>query len=284
MARDLANKPHESKRILFSRAFRPLAYWILISLFLLAWDFHSKNAPRTSLNLTVRIEGEEIKNPSNYQAVLRKYRVGPGLIAPVGWGTLNVSIPDAEPQEKRVFVWYGTNEGGEFNLLWKKGVLDLTSQPRAKSVRLEGPHHHLSLTNLQKKTIEIPVGTYRATATFEHLTKDYRITVTQNQTNEFLIRPELGWLDISTEPQVAKFELKSSGEIPLLIRGDVPALLTGIPQGLYTLQVSRGEYTQRELVNVTKWNTNQAHITFDYREVTFNSQPEGAMITKLGWI
>lgn len=31
-------------------------------------------------------------------------------------------------------------------------------------------------------------------------------------------------------------------------------------------------------MNVTKWTTNQAHIAFNYREVTFNSQPDGATI------
>ena len=278
MAQEPARTMQESKRSRFSHAFRPFAYWIPIALVLLAWDYHRKNASRTTLNLTVRIEGKEIANPSNYQAVLRTRRVGPGLVAPIGWGRLHVSIPDAEPQAKRVFVWYGNNYAGAFDLRWKTGVLDLKIEPEARLVQLIGPHHSFSLTNSSGTTVSVPVGTYRVAAAFDHISVQHQVRVDPNETDPFVIKPNLGNLRVQSNPSGAKFSLSARSRNPLTMQGDVPVFLSGLPVGDYQLRVWRGDYIKESPVEVKKWETNQVNVAFEYGEVTLSSEPDGATI------
>ncbi len=278
MEQDLTLPTRESKRIHFSRAFRPLAYWLLISLFLLAWDFHRKHAPRTTLNLSVRIEGEEIPNSADYQAIFRKRRVGPGLVAPIGWGTLHVSIPDAVPQDKEMFVWYGVNHAGPFDLKWEKGVLDLKVEPAARTIRFTGPHHSFSLANSSGTTVSVPVGTYRVSAAFDHISEEHQIRIDPNETNPFVIKPNLGYVRVQSAPGGAKFSLSARSRNPLTMQGDVPAFLTGLPVGDYQLRVWRGDYIKESSVAVKKWETNQVNVVFEYGQVNIGSEPDGATI------
>lgn len=113
MTQDSAQSSQEPARLRYSRAFRPLSYWLVISAGLLAWDYHRKHAPLTTVRFTVRVEGQTVGNSSAYSATVGKWRVEPGSVAPIGWRNFKVIMPDAEPFEKRLFIWYGENEVGD---------------------------------------------------------------------------------------------------------------------------------------------------------------------------
>ena len=264
MPRMAAIRGQETRRQRVSRAFRPLACWLLISLFLLAWDFHTKNVNRTTLNFKVTIEGNPVEHDSDYQATIGKWRVGPGLVAPIGWRTLKVTVPDAEPYEKRLFIWYGTNRTDDIDFQWKRGALAISSDLPVKKLELVGPHYRFSLTNSTDITVTIPVGTYRATATFERLVETYLIEVREEQTNQFSIRPSLGSLELSTQPEKASFRLRYRGTPDFLETGESPALLQGLPAGKYDLQVSRGDYVKESSLTLRKWLTNRVNTAFDF--------------------
>jgi hypothetical protein len=268
---------HGSVRERYSRAFRPLTYWIIISLALLVWDYHRKHAPLTTLRFHVRIDGKPA-DPSAYSATFGKWRVGPGTVAPLGWRQFRVSMPDAGIFEKRMFVWYGENIVGDVPLEWNKGVLDLKIEPRARLVQLFGPHHSFSLTNSSGASVSIPVGSYRVMATFDHLSEQHHVQVNPNETNPFIIKPSLGTVSITSEPAGARFRLSATGRNPFNNDGDTPTLLTGLPAGSYQLRVWRGDYTKEMPLDVKKWQTNQVTIAFDYGEVKVISEPDGATI------
>jgi len=286
MAENSFEANREPTRIRFSRAFRPLYYWLLISVGLLAWDYHRKSAPRTTLNFQVRIEGQTISNPSVYSATVGKRRVGPGSVVPIGWRKLRVELPDASPVEKGIFIWYGENLAGEIDLEWNRGVLGLKIEPMAKSLRLVGPHHDFSLTNSSGTTSSVPVGRYQIAAVFDHVSDQDEILVRHNDTNTLQIKPNVGTIRISSEPSGAKFRLSPQGRSTVDRQGDVPAVVAGLPVGSYQLRVWRGDYIKEIPVEVRKWETNRVNVAFEYGEVKVVSEPDGATIfngsTELG--
>ncbi|MBM3836013.1 MAG: PEGA domain-containing protein [Verrucomicrobia bacterium] len=277
MSEDFAQLGVESTRKRLSRAFRPLTYWVLISFALLIWDYHRKHAPITTLRFDVRIEGKSAQ-PSVYTATLGKWRVEPGSVAPIGWRKLRVSIPDAGIFEKRLFVWYGENIVGNIALEWKRGILDLKVEPKARLVRLIGPHHSFSLTNSSGANVSVPVGSYHVMTIFDHLSEQHQVEVSPNETKSFALKANLGSVNITSEPSGAKFRLSTSGRNPFNADGDTPALLMGLPLGSYQLRAWRDDYVREISLDVKKWQTNEVHVAFEYGEVKLTSEPDGAAI------
>lgn len=279
----MANTPgirsQEPARLRYSRAFRPLFCWLAISAGILASDYHRKQAPRTTLDFQVRIEGQTIANPSSYSATLGERRVTAGSVAPIGQRKLRVAVADAEPVERKVFVWYGENRpDAAIDLKWKRGLLDLKIEPEAKLVRVQGPHHSFSLTNSSGTGVSIPVGTYRVEAVFEHLAEEQEVRVEHNQTHRILLKPKIGALMVSTEPAGAEFQLFNEGRNAISTKGTTPALLPGLPEGIYHLRVWRDDYLKEIPFDVRKWETNSASIAFEYGEITLSSNPAEATI------
>ena len=279
MAEDSDQNSQETARARYSRAFRPLSCWLVISACLLAWNYHQKDAPLTTVKFTVRIEGKTIGDSSVYAAEVGSQRVASGSVAPIGWHNFKVVVPDTNPFEKRVFIWYGENEVGDIGLEWNRGVLDLKIEPAAKFVRLVGPHHGFLLTNSSGEKVSIPVGRYQVGTVFNHISEQHTVEVGRNETNSLLIKPSLGAVRIMSEPAGAKFRL-SDGEVrnPINMEGEVPALLTGLPVRQYQLHVWRGDYTKQTSLEVKKWETNNVNVAFEYGEVKVASEPEGATI------
>jgi hypothetical protein len=286
MAEMSIDASHEPMRVRYSRAFRPLSYWLLISVGLLAWDYHRKHAPRTTLTFQVRIEGQTLSNPSTYSATVSQRRIGPGSVVPIGWRKLRVEMPDATFFERRLFVWYGENQAGEIDLEWNRGVMQLRIEPMAKSVHLTGPHHSFSLTNSAGTTASVPVGRYQVTALFDYAVEQDELRVGHNETNLFLIKPNLGSISVNTLLPGAKYRLSSQNRGAVDRQGDAPAVVAGLPVGGYQLRVWRGDYFKEMPVEVKKWETNRVEVAFEYGAVKLISDPDDATIfsgdTELG--
>lgn len=278
MAQTSVENSIEPARVRYSRAFRPLSSWLLISVVLLAWDYHRKHASRTTLNFQVRIEGHTVSNPSAYVATVGKSRIGPGSIVPIGWRKLRVEMRDAEPFEQKLFVWYGQNQAADIDLQWSRGVLDLKIEPMAKSVRLVGPHHNFSLADSSGTTQEVPVGSYKVAAEFDHISEQVEVRVGRNETNAYVIKPNVGTVSLSSEPVGAQFRLSGAGRNPANSQGDVPAIIAGLPVGKYQLRVWRGDYSKELPIEVKKWETNPVNVVFQYGAVEIASEPAGATI------
>lgn len=278
MAEDSAQSIQEPARVRYSRAFRPLSCWLLISAGMLAWDYHRTHAPRTTLKFDVRIDGKTVSNPRSYSASVGKSPVESGSVAPIGWRTLQVAMPDAEPVQKSLFIWYGENEAGDVDLNWNRGVLELKIEPSARLVQLTGPHHSFSLTNSSGITVSIPVGSYKIASVFEHVREQHEVRVGHNETNLFVIKPNLGTVRVSSDPTGGTFRLSAGGQNPFRTEGDTPALVTGLPAGKYQLVVWRGDYVKEMPLDVKKWETNEVSVVFEYGEVKVVSDPDGATI------
>ncbi len=277
MAENSAQTSPEPARVRYSRAFRPLSIWLLVSVVLLAWDFHRNHAPQTTITFNVRVDGKAV-NPGEYSATLGTMSLQSGSVVPIGSRTLWVAMPDAEPFQKSLFVWYGENAIGEVDLKWNQGVLDLKIEPQARVVQLTGPHHRFRLADSSGTTVTVPVGSYQVEAVFEHLSEQHQVNVGHNETNRFVLKPNLGTVRLESEPSGARFRVSSAGRNPVSIEGDAPRVLGGLPAGAYTLRMWRGDYVKETPFELQRWETVKVSFAFEYGEVTVLSDPEGATI------
>ena len=282
MAENLAQTNPAARRVHLDRAFRPLLYWLVISAVLLAFDFHRKNAPLTTITFSVFIDREAVRNLGPNSATMGKQLVGPGSVVPVGWRRLRVSRADAGYAEVPLFVWYGSNNAGQIDLKWDRGTLDLAIAPRAKSVRVDGPHYSFSLANSSGISVSVPVGFYTVSSTFDYAFEQGPIEVLRGVTNRLVVRPAVGTLKLTSEPSGAKFLLSGGIQNNLTKTGDVPALIEGLPVGKYALRVWRDDYLKEEPIQIMKWETNRAFVQFEYGEVKVLSEPDGATIVAIG--
>ena len=282
MAENSAEPSLDPARVRYSRAFRPLSIWLLISVGLLAWDFHRKHAPLTTITFDVHIDGNTVVSSGAYSATLGTLPIRPGSVTPIGWHTFRVEMPDAEPFQKSIFLWYAENAVGDVDLKWNKGVLDLKIEPQARLVQLTGPHYSFQLTSSSGTTLSVPVGSYRIRAMFEHLSEQHEVRVGHNETNSFLIKPDLGTVRVESEPTGAQFRIWSAGRNPVSIEGYAPKVLSGLPAGTYRLRMWRRDYVKETPFELRRWETIRVSFAFEYGEVNVLSEPAGATIWSSG--
>ena len=277
MAADAVTSDRESTRARYSRAFRPLTCWLIFSLALLAWDFHRRNLPRTVLNFEVRVEGKTITNPSAYVATFGTQRVNPGTVVPLGKDLFKVEMPDTEPFQVPLFVWYGDNDAGTIDLKWSRGMLDLKVEPKAKHIKVLGAHYGFTSTNWSQSSQSVPVGRYTISAVFEHFSGEYECLVSRNETSHFVVKPDLGTIELTSEPAVAGFRLAGE-QNRIVIQGDAPTVLPGLPAGKYQLRMWRQDYVKDLSVDLKRWGTLPVKVEFEYGQVAVASDPPGATL------
>ncbi|MBI4664391.1 MAG: PEGA domain-containing protein [Verrucomicrobia bacterium] len=272
----------QPRRALYSRAFRPLSWWIVISAVLLAWEYHRTHALRTTLTFGLTIEGKPVDPGVACSASVNNRAVMSGSVVPIGWRSIRVEAADAEPVQKSLFIWYGENSAGEINLPWSRGVLDMSIDPPAQEVRGKGPHHSFSLAGSSGKTVTIPVGHYEITARFEHFSEPYSVTVARNETNWLVIKPVVGAVSVVSDPPGAQFRLASVIKRDVAAEGTAPMLIRYLPESEYRLSIWRGEYLKEMSFAVKQGETNAIKVPFEYGTVTFASDPSGATIFRDG--
>lgn len=263
----------------WTRAFRPFFAWVAISIIALLFDYHRMASPRTTITFEVLVDGkaQELENA----AFVGEQAVSSGSVVPIGWRTLHFKVPDCEPFSKAIFVWYGENNVGSIALQRSYGSLDLHVEPLPHTVRAEGPHHIVTLTNVGKTNISVPVGSYKIKTLFESFSDERECTVVRNATNRAEIRIDVGSVALLSEPSGAAFSIISSGKHRATSFGQTPRVLTSLPAGAYELRMWRDDYELTNSVTVTKDTTNKVQLRFLYGAVRIESQPADAEVFSL---
>jgi hypothetical protein len=274
---EVLSNTHSARGRHIRRAFRPLFLWLAISAGVLAWDYDRKASLRTTLSFTVTVEGKPATGVILYSARVGEKSAQAGGTVPIGWRTLIIELPDAEPFQKSMFIWYGNNDAGTIDLVWSRGNLDLKIAPEASTVHLAGPHHVLSLSNSYGTTASIPVGKYKVTTIFRYFSDQREIDITRNQTNRIGIEPPLATLSLSSEPGDASFRLTAHDGGRLLVQEKVPAKLTELPPGRYQIDMWReSDYVKTTNVTLVANQTNEIEVAFEYGEISIGSIPSEA--------
>lgn len=258
-------------------AFRPLFWWVPISLLLLAYDFHRINAPRTIITASVTVDGRRLESREQVFVSIDGERVSLGKPVPVGKRRLKIEAKDATAYEEDVDVWYGANNIGSIDLKRQRGVLDMKITPGADLVELKGPYQEILVKDVSALRTNIPVGSYDVALSYGQMKKKGKVTVKPNETVTVDYAPAVGIVELDSKPAGARFLLASTNRSIGTVRGDFPKTLALHP-GNYSMQSSLGDYRKTELLKVARGLTNQVTVAFEYGVLDIKTEPEGVSV------
>ena len=266
----------DARRATRKRAFRPFFLWLPFAVLLVGWDAHLRLLSRTRLHFSVAVEGHPLTN--GYSATLDGAQAQAGQRIGLSHHMLQIAMPDAEPEEKRFFAWYGRNALGEFNLTAHKGALEIAVDPPPKVLMIAGRWFSTNLASVPVSLATVPIGDYRVAAVYDWLREEKPIRVQRGQKSRLELRPQVGSLDLTVEPKDAAFRLTSLNQPAVKLDGQTPAELRHLPAGRYHLRVWRGDYLKESTVEIKRGETNRITVTFEYGQVQLVSEPAGATV------
>ncbi len=275
MSGNLDSARPENRRAL-SRALRPLRFWLIGSVLLLAFVLISRIISGSPLTFTLLVDGRPLAENLVVKVDGRAFL--PGDKVRFGKKTLEIQGGETEPFQKKVFVWFSAKDLGELNLARSRGTLEVRSEPVAKEIALAGKFFAGTNTNALAAFSELPVGQYQLTARFAHLTERRALEVRRNETNRLEIKPAVGTLDLTSDPTDAGFRLAAAQFGGLSLEGKSPATLSELPAGEYRLRVWRGDYVKESTLAIKTAETNRQDVVFEYGEVKLVTKPEGASV------
>ena len=258
------------------KAFRPFWWWLPVGVALVVADVHRRLIVKTYVEFEVLLEGKSVTG--DYTASFNGEPVMSGQRAGIGSGRLTVSMKDADPVERTAFVWYGDNNLGSFELKLHRGGLEVVTEPTAGSVSIKGTRHAAESTEQPAKFDSIPVGSYRVSAAYPWSRAEETVEVLRGETKRVEFRPQVGMLEILSEPKDATFTLALLNAGRASTNGRTPALVRFLPVGEYRVRVSRGDYLKEARAEVKLSQTNRVSIAFEYGQVQVISDPPGATV------
>lgn len=262
----------------------PLIVWFAGAVSLICWAWCARSLERTILAFGILVDGQP--TAEELRVTLDGQPFEPGGRVGLGRRTLAIEGPTTEPYRKTAFMWFGRNDWGKITVARVKGVLQVSANPMPRELRITGRLFSAASTNARGFHLAIPVGDYEVLTTFKHLVERRMVSVRRNETNQVEVKPALGVLDLSAEPQDADFRLWSTGSQGVDEQGKTPAQLTDLPAAPYRLRAWRGDYVKESPLEIKSGQTNREKVVFEYGEVRFVTRPEGVKVmsgyTELG--
>jgi hypothetical protein len=273
---DNVQSPVQARQQIRKRAFRPFFLWLPVAGLLLAVDTHLRLLKNTVVFFRVSVENHPTE--TGYTAHLSSLSVLSGQRVGLGWRTFRLAVGDAEPVEKRCFLWYGRNDLGEFNLTAHKGALEISADPPPNALQITNRWFSTNLQNGTASFPTVPVGDYTVTARYDWSQEEKTIRVRRGVTSRLEIRPEVGSFDLTAQPADAEFRLTSLKQQAVTLSDRAPALVQHLPGGAYHLRVWRGDYLKESTVEIKRGETNRVTVAFEYGQVQLVSDPSGATV------
>ena len=171
---------------------------------------------------------------------------------------------------------------GTVQLKRSRGELRVAVKPAPLQISLTGRLTNATSSGVAATFSNLPVGDYRVRLRFQHFTREVTATVARNSTKTLGESFPAGHLQIQSEPAGARYELEKSGGDPVQLRGDVPAAIAGLPPGEYRLVVARGDYQKARTIVLSRDQTNETRVVFEYGKVSIATEPTNAVVTLAG--
>ena len=268
--------PSAPSRPTFVRAFRP--FWITASIgaVLLASDYHARHAPSTYLTLDVTVDSEPPED-SSAVTVNGESLFGGMVAAKVGWRSVIVSAPDADPWKTSRFVWYDRNPLGTIDLKRSRGTVLLHPSPPPALISLSGKYG--SFSNSTGFFTNVPAGRYTAGFVYTpELVHYLDVRVIGNQVTTNALTNSIGALELAATTNEVGFSLAAvfGGT---RINGRLPHSVPHLPAGEYRLSAKQGDYSLERYITIIPAQTNRVLLEFVYGEIEVASEPPGALVT-----
>jgi tetratricopeptide (TPR) repeat protein len=261
------------------RPYRPLLWWLLLFLGLLALRTHERLSEKTRITFSVELNGQSALGEAF--AVLDGKPVNNGDHLNIGNHTFQVSHPKGDSFTTNFFAWYGGFQLGKISLPRSRGKLIISASPAASVMRVEGPEFTRTFTNTSKETLDVPTDRYRLSARFRYWNDATDATVSGRSPEVVSFTPRFGALALACNRRDATFELHDErGRI--VERGNFHGVIDELPEGRYTLFTRYHGKERRQNVAVASNRTNQVQIDLIYGAIVIETEPPGATVLDRG--
>jgi len=269
----------QSQNPAWLRLLRPLLWWFVLVLALLAFVWHRHAMERTRLSYTLALAGRSLfPEPS---VLLDGKPMISGQRISLGHHTLTISHPKAENFSTNFSTWYGGQDFGQINLQRAKGSLNVTANPVAQTVTITGPEFSLTLHDSTGTNILVPTDTYHITAQFARWSDAKDVVVTPGYSLPCSFTPQLGALSLTCNQSGATYVVRDNNG-RTIENGDVPATLTGLPVDTYQMTVTFHQHELQKQLFVAPNKTNEVPFAFVFGSTLVLSTPAGASVYNAG--
>jgi len=266
----------ETRFAYWRRVLRPLFWWCLLVLVLYGIRLHQRWNAQTHLRFSASVPGQNAFADTYAEVDGRPYYSGQQLN--MGQHKLVINQQNGYPFSTNMFVWYGSHNLGNIILERTKGTLAVSCSPPADRLIIRGAEFSTTLTNSSGFNSRVPTGNYQIEALYAHWRDADTATITTDGMASKSFDPRFGSVAVTGSHPDIRFELRNlDGE--LMAAGQVPMLITGLPEGSqYKLTAERKDDQKTLAVAVRYENTNDINVEYTYGVVTIVSKPAGAKI------
>ncbi|MDR3548194.1 MAG: PEGA domain-containing protein [Candidatus Pacebacteria bacterium] len=265
----------ETRNGYWRRVLRPLFWWLFLVLVLLAIHQHQLAMERTRLYCSITMY--ETNAVDDAVGTLDGHRIGNGDKISLGSHRFTITETKAESFTTNFFAWYGRHDFGRINLKRAMGTLNVTAEPAARVITITGPEFSLTLNDSTGTNLLVPTDRYRVGAQYARWSNARDYDVTAGNITPCLFAPQLGVISVTCNELPAAFELQdTNGNV--VEKGDVPAVMTELPAGRYSVLVTHHDHALRQETVVSAKGTNDVAFHFAFGAARFESVPPGAKV------
>jgi len=271
------SEPSNEKRLRhWVRALRPLLWWAVFVLILLAIHTHLQWIERTRLGFSVSLQGGPL--PFEVNATLDGRPITTGDRLSLGSHTFALTHSKVEPFSTNLLIWYGLKNLGTIPLKRANGLLAVEVNPPARLLSVTGPEFSLTLTNSAGMTSSVPTDEYVIVARYPHSEERDHVAVAFGSANSRRVAPRLGTLVLECNRPQASFEVRAS-DGRLLETGLFPTSVWEVPEGAYNVISQHRRNRNERQVSLMGGRTNVARVDFVYGTAILETDPPGARVT-----
>jgi len=263
----------ETRQGYWRRVLRPFFWWLLLVLALFGVHQHQLAMERTRIYFSVTM----YRTNTLYDAVatLDGHPIVDGGKISLGLHRLTITQAKANNFNTNFFAWYGPHDLGRRNLERAMGTLNVSAEATAKEITVSGPEFETTFYNSIGTNLLVPTDTYQVRARYRRWSDARDLTVTAENTAKCAFAPQLSVLSISADKSPATYELWGS-TANMVEKGDLPAFVTEIPAGPYSVLVHYHNHTLKHEIKVSNIETNEVSFHFAFGAARFDSTPTGA--------
>ena len=254
------------------RAFLPFWITVVLSTIVFVREYHIRRAPLTRLGMSVVIDGKEPDGSILINVDGGAHRLDAPIA--IGYHSIEVGSPYAEPIAFRRFVWYGRTELGRIDL--RRSKLDVVVEASPRPDRVEISNDQGSRMSNHGVFTNLPAGRYVAMLTYGDLTASEPVEVVRGK-GSVSLRSQIAGVELSSDRPDAEFELVpvSDGE---RATGKLPSEFRWMRSGPYRLLARRGDYRRESRITLEPGITNRIGVDFPYGALDVQSVPAGASV------
>jgi len=270
-----AGTPTESRSGYWWRVLRPLVWWLLLVMVLLAVHQHQLALERTRIYFSASMN--ETNAVYDALVTLDGRQIGSGDKISLGSHHLTVTQPKAETFNTNFFAWYGRHDAGKINLNRATGTLKVMAEPAASVVTITGPAFALTLNESPGTNLTVPTDAYHVAAQYAHWSGTRDVLITAGNMASCNFSPHLGALSLSCNETGATYQVRD-GNGNQIEDGRLPATVVGLPSGEYQVTVAYHNHQLVQTSLVAADTTNDVPFRFIFGAITFECVPPGATV------